>query len=97
MVVRPKNVQLRCPTKYLDTPFETASVRNPRVNTGLLAVISGQVILGRDIVLGTATRCGLDRLSGEYDSRPKIKALCLPSVGDFKFKSNSLSCGHPCA
>ena len=96
-VSSPKNVQLRCLTKYVDTPFETESIRNPRVNTSLLAVTFDQVLLGRDVVLGTATRCGLDGLSGEYQSRTKFEARRLPSVGDFKFKSKSLQYGQPCA
>jgi hypothetical protein len=94
-VSRPKNVQLRCLTKYVDTPFETASIRNPRVNTSLLAVRFDQVLLGWDVVLGTATRCGLDGLPGEYHSRTKIEARRPPSVGDLKFKSKSLQYGQP--
>ena len=88
-----KYVQLRCLTKYLDAPFKRASIRNPRVNTSLLAVRFDQVLLGWDVVLGTATRCVLDGLSGEYHSTTKFEARRLPSVGDLKFKSKSLQYG----
>ena len=82
---------------YMDIPFEAASMRNPRVNASLVACRYNNVLLGRDVVLCTATRCVLDGLSGEYHSRPKIEERRLPSVGDLKFKSKSLQCVQPCA
>ena len=81
----------------MDSPFEIASIRNPKVNISLVAVIFDQVLLGWDVLLGTASGCVLYSLSVQFHSRTKFEARRLPSVGDLKFKSKSLPCGQPCA